>query len=98
MSLACEVTPTVLQGSQVALFICGIEVPIEKVEVNAVQRAYFDSAGRVDLGNLTRAKKWIAFRALTDVGRFGGGWQYFWNRDFHDGHSCRAVFFYARLV
>jgi hypothetical protein len=33
MSLACEVTPTVLQGAQVALFICGIEVPVEKVDM-----------------------------------------------------------------
>jgi hypothetical protein len=33
MSLACEVTPTVLQGATVALFLCGIEVPIEKAEL-----------------------------------------------------------------
>lgn len=33
MSLACEVTPTVLQGAQVALFLCGIEVPVEKMDL-----------------------------------------------------------------
>jgi hypothetical protein len=33
MSLACEVTPTVLQGANIALFLCGIEVPVEKVEL-----------------------------------------------------------------
>lgn len=33
MSLACEVSPTVLNGAQTALFVCGIEVPIEKMDL-----------------------------------------------------------------
>jgi hypothetical protein len=33
MSVSCEVPPTVLSGSDVALFVCGLEVPIEKCEV-----------------------------------------------------------------
>lgn len=33
MPLSCEASPTVLNGSAAALFICGFEVPIEKVEL-----------------------------------------------------------------
>lgn len=39
MSLTtCEVTPTTLQGSQVALYICGIEVPIDKADLKRMAK------------------------------------------------------------
>lgn len=33
MSSSCEVPPTVLTGASTALFVCGIEVPMTKIEV-----------------------------------------------------------------
>jgi hypothetical protein len=45
------------------------QLPSEKIEINAAQRAYFDSAGRVDLSKVTGAKKWSALCTLAKVGR-----------------------------
>jgi hypothetical protein len=33
MSLACEINSTVIPSAAVAMFICGIEIPVEKVEL-----------------------------------------------------------------
>lgn len=32
MTLACEVAPVTISGAAVALFICGLEVPVEKID------------------------------------------------------------------
>lgn len=72
MSLACEVAPTVLEGSKAALFICGIECHTEKFDLKR-------NAKKTDITGSTSYYNGYLWDEFTGGSRGGGlSWSSKW--------------------